>query len=512
MSLQLSCAAVFAALLLPTIGSAQITYSGPTNYPLVGLRPDGVATGDFDGANGLDFAVTSSTLSGGGGPDRVEIFRNQGNGTFVNVQAITIGNNVGGAEIVAADFDLDNDLDLAVALHNTNAIQILINQGGTFVLGGSTPSGGAETRHLAAADLDGDGDVDLAASNRGSNNVSVFMNGGTGTFTMSGLVATSLEPYDLALEDLNGDCRTDIAIAAHDARVVNVAFNQGAGTFGGLVSIPVPGNEKPAGMWAADLDADGDIDLATTTDNNNLGLVVVMRNSGTGSFTSQSFASAGVNPGAITAGDFDGDGDKDLAAADEDTNLVSVLPNQGNGTFGAAQTYAVGSFPEDIAAADFDGNGSLELVVPNRDSNNVSVLLNGTSGGTSNYCITTPNSHGFGTRIDSTGSVSIAANSFTLMARCATLNTSGLFFFGSATQNVPFGNGRRCISGPVLRLGPPVVTDGTGHASRSLNFTVAPGTSITAGSTRFFQFWHRDVAAGGSLFDLSDGLRATFRP
>jgi hypothetical protein len=511
MSLQFSSAAILAALMLPTIGSAQITFTGPTNLPTVGLRPDGVATGDFDNANGLDFAVATDSASGGGGPDRVEIFRNQGNGTFVNVQQISLG-NVGAAELVAADLDLDGDLDLAVALHNTNAVQILLNNGGSFVLGGSTPSGGIETRHIAAMDLDGDGDIDLAASNRSSNNVSIFMNNGAAAFTMTGLVATSLEPYDLALEDLNGDCRTDIAVAAHDARVVNVMMNLGSGTFGGATSIPVPGNEKPAGMFAADLDADFDIDLVTTTDNNNLGVVVVFRNSGTGTFTGQSFPSNGLNPDAVLAADLDGDGDKDIAAADEDANLVSVLPNLGNATFGGAQTYPVGVHPDNIAAGDLNGDGSLELVVTNRDSNNVSILTNGTTGGTSNYCVTTPNSRGFGTRIDSTGSVSISANTFTLTARCATMNASGLFFFGSATQNVPFGNGRRCIAGPVLRLGPPVVTDGAGRASRAVNFGVPPGSSITAGSTRFFQFWHRDVAAGGSSFDLSDGLRATFRP
>ncbi len=512
MSIKLTLAALVAASSLPTIGFAQIGFQGATNYPLFGLRPDGIATGDFDGANGIDFAVTSSTVSGGGGPDRVEIFRNQGNGSFVNAQTMVIGNGFSAGELVAADLDGDNDLDLAVALHGSNTVRILINLGGTFFMGVSTPSGGSETRHIAAADLDGDGDIDLAASNRGSNNISLFMNGGAGTFTMSGLLATSLEPYDLALEDLNGDCRTDIAVAAHDGRVVDVILNQGAGTFGGLISIPVPGNEKPAGMVAADLDADGDIDLATTTDNNNLGVVVVLRNSGTGAFTSQSFSSNGLNPGAIVAGDFEGDGDKDLAATDEDANQVSVLANLGNVIFGAAQTHSVGAFPEGIATADFDGNGSLDLVVSNRDTNYVSVLMNSTSGGTSNYCMTTPNSHGFGTRIDSTGSLRIAANSFTLLARCATTNSVGLFFVGSATQNVPFGNGRRCISGQVMRLGPPMTTDGVGRAVRPLNFTTAPASSITVGSTRFFQFWHRDVAAGGSLFDLSDGLRVTFRP
>ncbi len=505
-------AALGAALLLPTVASAQISFGGATTLPLVGLRPGGVATGDFDGANGADFAVTSGTLSGTNGPEFVEIFRNMGNGTFVNVQTVLLGNNVGAAEVVAADLDLDGDLDLAVAQHNTNSIRIVLNQGGSFVLGGTTASGGIETRHIAAADLDGDGDIDLAASNRASNNVSIFTNIGGANFVLAGVVATALQPYDLALADLNGDCRTDIAVAAHDARAVNVMFNLGAGSFGGFVSIPVPGNEKPSGMTAADLDADGDIDLATTTDNNNVGIVVVLRNSGTGTFATQTFASGGVNPGAIVAADFDGDGRKDLALADEGANLVSILPNLGNATFGAAVTRAVGAHPTDIAAADFDGNGSLDLVAPNRDSNNVSVLPNGTVGGTNTYCVSSPNSAGFGTRIDSTGSVSIAANGFTLLARCAPANSTGLFFFGTTTQFAAFGNGYRCVGGVLLRLGPPANANASGHATRAIDFSAGVGRTIGAGSTRYFQYWHRDVAAGGAQFDLSDALRATFRP
>ena len=512
MSIQFSRAALGVACLLPTLASAQITFSGPTNHALVGVRPDGVAVGDFDGANGRDFAVTSGSPSGTNGPDFVESFANQGGGVFVHAQTLLLGNNQGAAEIVAADLDLDGDLDLAVAQHNTNSVRILLNQGGTFVLGGVTSSGGSETRHIAAADLDGDGDIDLAASNRSSNNVSLLRNDGAGAFTLMGLVPTGLETYDLALADLNGDCRTDIAVAAHDARAVNVMFNLGAGTFGAAVVIPVPGNEKPAGMVASDLDGDGDVDLASTTDNNDVGLIVVLRNSGAGAFTSQTFLTNGTNPDAIVAGDFDGDGDVDLATADEDASLVSVLANSGNANFGASLTVAVGVHPGDIAAGDFDGNGSLEIVVTNRDSNNVSVLTNGTSGGTSTYCTTAPNSAGFGTRIDSRGSVSIAANSFTLLARCAPSGSTGLFFFGTSTQFATFGNGHRCVGGSLVRLGPPMSADATGHAVRALDFTSAAGSSISAGSTRHFQYWHRDVAAGGSQFNLSDALSATFRP
>ena len=36
--------------------------------------------------------------------------------------------------------------------------------------------------------------------------------------------------------------------------------------------------------------------------------------------------------------------------------------------------------------------------------------------------------------------------------------------------------------------------------------------AIVAGSTLYFQAWFRDPAAGGALFDLSDGLEIVFAP
>ncbi len=37
-------------------------------------------------------------------------------------------------------------------------------------------------------------------------------------------------------------------------------------------------------------------------------------------------------------------------------------------------------------------------------------------------------------------------------------------------------------------------------------------TQITSGSTWNFQAWFRDPIAGGSFFDMSDGLNVTFGP
>ena len=56
------------------------------------------------------------------------------------------------------------------------------------------------------------------------------------------------------------------------------------------------------------------------------------------------------------------------------------------------------------------------------------------------------------------------------------------------------------------------VSDPSGSASRAVDFTTAPASSIAAGSSWSFQYWYRDPLAGGSGFNLSNGLRAAFHP
>lgn len=504
------------ASLFTTLASAQISFQGATNHPLVGLRPDGVAVGDFDRDADVDFAVVSSHLSGTNGLDRVEVFVNQGNGTFAPGQVLQVGVNVDAAALVAADFDRDGDLDLAVTLKSSSTLLVLVNNGGTFAIGGSTAIGGVEPASMRAADLDGDGDVDVVVSNRDSNTLSRMINGGTGTFTLGGTIATGVEPRDLALEDFNGDGRTDIAVAAHDDRRVEVRLNQGAGAFGAAVNYVVPGNEKPSGMVAADLEGDGDVDLVSTTDNNGIGLVTVLTNQGAGTFTLANHLSNGVNPSALVAGDFDGDGDKDVVAGDSNAASISAVANLGGTSFGLAATFSTGLHPEGVATSDFNGDGSLDVVSANRDSNTVSVLLNATISGTETYCSTSPNSATFGARIDSRGSLSMGTNTFTLLARNANASTTGVYFYGRSTAFAVFGNGLRCVGTPVYRLGPAITTDATGRAVRPVDFNAAPmasGTSqVFAGSSIYVQFWYRNPAGGGAEFNTSDALRATFRP
>lgn len=136
------------------------------------------------------------------------------------------------------------------------------------------------------------------------------------------------------------------------------------------------------------------------------------------------------------------------------------------------------------------------------------------------YCVGAPNSVGSGASIHWYGSYVHAANDFHLLAQSTVPNQFGLFFYGPAQIQVPFGDGWRCVgSGGVgtFRLNPPGLSDFFGDAERHVDFTQPPASvgpaKITAGSTWNFQYWYRDPAGpGGNGFNLTGGLSVTFCP
>jgi len=134
-----------------------------------------------------------------------------------------------------------------------------------------------------------------------------------------------------------------------------------------------------------------------------------------------------------------------------------------------------------------------------------------------NYCVTSPNSSGFGARMGWIGSTSYGANDGSLQVTEAAFNVFGLFFYGALQDNVPFGDGVRCIStagSGLTRLNPAALTSFVGDMTRPLDYQAFPMNAgagqILPGSIWNFQFWYRDLAAGGAGFNVSDGLEVTF--
>lgn len=130
------------------------------------------------------------------------------------------------------------------------------------------------------------------------------------------------------------------------------------------------------------------------------------------------------------------------------------------------------------------------------------------------YCTAGVNSTGKGASIGSWGSPYVSSNDFTLTVQDCPPSQVGLFLMGDQPNNLPFGNGVLCVGGGLKRLHPAQPTGAVGTATLPLDFTDPSSYAswIAAGSTWNFQFWYRDIPAGGAEFNLSNGLSATFCP
>jgi hypothetical protein len=121
-------------------------------------------------------------------------------------------------------------------------------------------------------------------------------------------------------------------------------------------------------MAAADMDGDGDTDLAGLTSS---GFFGVLRNEGNAVLTTLEPFSPPPDLRSLVAGDLDGDGRTDLAGAR--FAGVDVFFGSGAARFDPPVVLRIGSDPVSIGAGDVNGDGALDLVTGNQ-LGNVSVL------------------------------------------------------------------------------------------------------------------------------------------
>jgi len=271
--------------------------------------------------------------------------------------------------VVSADLNADGAPDVAWArndfFNNTMNVQLNLGEGtlGTAVAYPAQP----QSNDIAAGDLDGDGDTDLVVISQGNDlanhTVDLYLNNGQGSFIHQTAVGGT-GPRKLALADLDNDGDLDLAMTNYWASTndISVLKNNGNATFTPETRYTV--GFRPSGITAADLDGDNDRDLAVARQDGSTLKVHLLLNDGNAGFSlaaTLTLSVAASDP-VVASADWDADGDRDLAVAAIGTDQVHILWNTGNLMFSPQVIYTNGFSSFELRAADTDADGDTDLL------------------------------------------------------------------------------------------------------------------------------------------------------
>lgn len=320
-----------------------------------------LAVGDIDSNGAPDIVVSRFDL------EDVRIAVSAGCDGYV-LQPQTLSGFNDPYAVTCGDFNGDGWPDMAVANSATGGVpmehlvSVAINNVGSFGIPLEFHAGLAP-RLLRSGDVNGDGHEDIVTCNLLGATASL-LNDGSGTFSPLPFVSGPNDPLTLRLADVDNDGDLDAIVAG---ATIGIRANNGAGQFSALGDYD--NGASPRHVAAGDINGDGFVDVVATRIATSE--LVAMLNDGTGSLdtTLLSPMTLGGDPVGIELADLDGDGDLDVALAKRNPSVVAIFLNDSHGGLSSAGDLPVGSEPVAIQAKDLSRDGSVGIAVATQTGN-----------------------------------------------------------------------------------------------------------------------------------------------
>jgi len=265
--------------------------------------------------------------------------------------------------IAIGDFNHDGKLDMAVAsvYNGITQVSVLLGNGDGSFKPATYYSAGSSPDSIVAADFNKDGNLDLAVGDSvGSSNIAILLGNGDGTFQAPKFFSVPYAPTYVAVGDFNNDHKLDLVVT--DKQYVSVLLGNGDGTF--QAAINTKPSYDPLALGVGNFNSDGNLDVVVGQVSLGVTQVQVLLGNGDGTFGLGQAFPVGDGPSSIAVGDFRRIGRQDLAVACSSATGVDVLLGNGDGTFKPAVTYPDPSAFW-VVISDLNGDGKLDLAVAN---------------------------------------------------------------------------------------------------------------------------------------------------
>lgn len=299
------------------------SFGTSNNFTTSGVQPFSITGGDFNRDGNFDVATVDIATA------NAYVLLGDGKGALGVPTAIVLTGSQPTA-IINADFNRDGFLDLATANTGSSTVSLILGAGNGqfFPPLDISLNGGVGPFALVAADFNRDGFPDLAAANLASNNISILTGSVLGfSSTVNNFGVTNSSPRAISVGDLNNDGNLDLAVANFGSNNISILFGDGRANFNLVKTINLMGASKPTAILVADINLDGNLDLAVANSaSNNVSLIFGDGNSNF-AFVNNLPLGQGKNPSSIVAKDINQDGTVDLIVANATTTNISLFLN-----------------------------------------------------------------------------------------------------------------------------------------------------------------------------------------